>query len=55
LGLSTVGVAVAVIPVAALWLANALWLGRRQERLAARELPAAGSPAAEAVRAEPAG
>jgi hypothetical protein len=33
LGLGTAGVALVVIPIAALWLANALWLGRRQEQL----------------------
>lgn len=37
LGLGTAGVAVAVIPIAALWLLNALWLGRRQEVLAAAQ------------------
>jgi AAA family ATP:ADP antiporter len=36
LGLGTTGVALVVIPIAALWLANALWLGRRQEQLATR-------------------
>ncbi|MBI1958464.1 MAG: MFS transporter, partial [Candidatus Rokubacteria bacterium] len=35
-GLGLAQVSVAAIPLAALWLANALWLGRRQERLAAR-------------------
>jgi AAA family ATP:ADP antiporter len=54
LGLNTAGVALAVIPVAAIWLGNAIWLGRRQERLAARELPAADPPTAEGVRPEPA-
>jgi hypothetical protein len=36
LELSTTGVALVVIPIAALWLANALWLGRRQEQLGTR-------------------
>jgi ATP:ADP antiporter, AAA family len=31
------GVALVVIPIAVLWLANALWLGRRQEQLGARQ------------------
>ncbi|HET7340733.1 MAG TPA: MFS transporter [Methylomirabilota bacterium] len=33
-------VSLAAIPLAALWLVNALWLGRRQERLAARHAAA---------------
>ncbi|MBO0736059.1 MAG: MFS transporter [Alphaproteobacteria bacterium] len=37
LGLGTSSVALVVIPIAALWLANALWLGRRQEQLGARQ------------------
>jgi AAA family ATP:ADP antiporter len=36
-GLGPAQVSLAVIPVAALWLVNALWLGRRQELLAARQ------------------
>jgi len=36
-GLGAAQVSVAAIPLAALWLVNALWLGRRQERLAARQ------------------
>jgi ATP:ADP antiporter, AAA family len=36
LGLGPAHVSLVVIPIAALWLVNALWLGRRQERLAAR-------------------
>src|SRR4029077_4876876 len=35
LGLGASHVSVAAIPLAAIWLVNALWLGRRQERLAA--------------------
>ena len=46
-GLGPAQVSLAVIPVAALWLVNALWLGRRQERLAARQ--AAAPPAHDAV------
>jgi AAA family ATP:ADP antiporter len=38
-GLGTTGLALTVIPVAALWLLNALWLGRRQELLAATQGP----------------
>jgi len=34
-GLGAAQVSFAAIPLAALWLINALWLGRRQERLAA--------------------
>ena len=36
-GLSTAGVALVAIPIAALWLLDALWLGRRQELLAAEQ------------------
>ena len=35
IGLGAAQVSFAAIPLAALWLINALWLGRRQERLAA--------------------
>jgi AAA family ATP:ADP antiporter len=37
-GLGAAQVSFAAIPLAALWLVNALWLGRRQERLAARQV-----------------
>jgi AAA family ATP:ADP antiporter len=37
LGLGTAGTAMVAIPIAALWLFNALWLGRRQELLAAAQ------------------
>jgi len=37
LGVGVAHISFAAIPLAALWLVNALWLGRRQERLAARE------------------
>ena len=36
-GLGTAGTALVAIPIAALWLFNALWLGRRQELLAAAQ------------------
>jgi ATP:ADP antiporter, AAA family len=45
LGLAAAQVSFAAIPLAALWLVNALWLGRRQERLAA-ERHAAPAPIA---------
>jgi AAA family ATP:ADP antiporter len=48
-GLGAAQVSFAAIPLAALWLVNALWLGRRQERLAARQTASAnvtGSPRA---------
>jgi AAA family ATP:ADP antiporter len=35
LGWSLAEVALLAIPIAVLWLVNSLWLGRRQERLAA--------------------
>jgi AAA family ATP:ADP antiporter len=37
LGLSAAPLALVVIPIAAVWLVNALWLGRRQQQLAAEE------------------
>jgi AAA family ATP:ADP antiporter len=36
-GLGAAQVSFAAIPLAALWLVNALWLGRRQERIAAQQ------------------
>jgi len=36
-GLGTAGTAFVAIPIAALWLLNALWLGRRQDLLATRQ------------------
>jgi ATP:ADP antiporter, AAA family len=36
-GLGPVQVSMAAIPLAALWLVNALWLGRRQAQMAARD------------------
>jgi ATP:ADP antiporter, AAA family len=45
-GLGTAGTAMVAIPIAALWLVNALWLGRRQELLeAAQELEPQPPPA----------
>jgi ATP:ADP antiporter, AAA family len=35
-GLGTAGVALVALPVSAIWLGNALWLGRRQKTLAAQ-------------------
>jgi AAA family ATP:ADP antiporter len=35
-GLGTAGVALVALPVSALWLGNALWLGRRQKAMASR-------------------
>ena len=37
LGLGTAELALVAIPIAALWLVNGLWLGRRQELLATRQ------------------
>jgi ATP:ADP antiporter, AAA family len=42
LGLSLTGVSFVAAPMAAVWLAISLWLGRRQSRLAAAESSAAG-------------
>jgi AAA family ATP:ADP antiporter len=36
-GLGTAGTALVAIPIAALWLLNALWLGRRQDLLATQQ------------------
>ena len=36
-GLGTAGTALVAVPIAALWLLNALWLGRRQELLATEQ------------------
>ena len=40
LGAGTADLALVAIPIAALWLLNALWLGRRQERMAEARAPA---------------
>ncbi|HEY3066645.1 MAG TPA: MFS transporter [Methylomirabilota bacterium] len=56
LGLGVAQVSFAAIPLAALWLVNALWLGRRQERLAARQTVApetTGSPRTVATSPSP--
>jgi ATP:ADP antiporter, AAA family len=56
-GMGLIGMAWLAVPVALLWLANGLWLGRRQERLAAASAPPAiaqTSPGADAfVAARP--
>ena len=45
-GLGSAGVALAALPVSAIWLVNALWLGRRQKAMAASgDAHAAGSAA----------
>jgi AAA family ATP:ADP antiporter len=55
LGLGTAELALVAIPFAAVWLVNALWLGRRQDLLAAQLALAPGDPpAAVLVTAEPA-
>jgi len=46
LGLSLGAIALAAAPLAAVWAALALWLGRRQERAAARTSPPELQPAA---------
>ncbi|MFT4174223.1 MAG: Npt1/Npt2 family nucleotide transporter [Rhodocyclaceae bacterium] len=43
LGFGTVGVALVAVPLSALWLFNAVWLGRRQDQLVRRQ--AAEAPA----------
>ncbi len=49
-GLGTAEMALVAIPLAGLWLVDALWLGRRQERLAA-EQAAVAVPAPQPVKA----
>ncbi|MGI8673157.1 MAG: NTP/NDP exchange transporter [Luteitalea sp.] len=44
-GLTLSGIAFAAVPVSALWLVNAFWLGRRQERLAEAQALPPTSPA----------
>ena len=44
LGLGMAEVALVVIPIAAVWFINGVWLGRRQELLAARQRAAAEPP-----------
>ena len=46
IGFGTTGLAIAAAVLAALWLANGLWLGRAQDALAARQSRTAGSAAA---------
>jgi AAA family ATP:ADP antiporter len=54
LGLGASELALAAIPFAGLWLVNALWLGRRQDVLAARQAVAPDAPAAGLATARPA-
>jgi ATP:ADP antiporter, AAA family len=44
LGMSTAGLALVAIPIGAVWLVNALWLGRRQDLLAAQQSVAPEAP-----------
>jgi len=44
LGLAMTGVAIVAVPISIAWLLNALWLGRKQERLAQAETDTSGSP-----------
>jgi AAA family ATP:ADP antiporter len=53
LGLGTVGVAVVVIPIATVWFLNALWLGRRQEVLAAAQRGLPERPKGSRAAADP--
>jgi AAA family ATP:ADP antiporter len=50
-GIGLIGMSWMAVPIALLWLANGLWLGRKQEKLAAAAPPtpvAAGTPAPDA-------
>ncbi len=54
MGAGPVGVAVAALPISALWLANALWLGRRQKAMATTAMATTATTAtAAAVGIEP--
>jgi AAA family ATP:ADP antiporter len=54
-GLGTAGVALVAIPIAALWLVNALWLGRRQELLATAQAAEFGPRSVGPATPEPVG
>jgi AAA family ATP:ADP antiporter len=53
LGLSTTGLALVAIPIGVLWFINAIWLGRRQDVLAARQTIAADAAGDALLGAEP--
>ena len=53
-GLGTAGTALVAIPIAALWLLNALWLGRRQALLATEQAAEFGPRSVGSVTPEPA-
>jgi AAA family ATP:ADP antiporter len=56
LGLGTADLALVAIPFAAVWLVNAMWLGRRQDLLATQQaLVPDDPPASVLATAEPAG
>ena len=50
MGLGTVGVSVAAVPIAALWLANGWWLGSRHDALAAERGRDADEPESQGAR-----
>jgi len=54
-GLGTAGVALVAIPIAAVWLLNAVWLGRRQELAAAAQEVEPEPRPVRSVRPRPAG
>ena len=45
LGLAMTGISIVAVPISIAWLLNALWLGRRQERLAREETSVSPIPA----------
>jgi AAA family ATP:ADP antiporter len=51
LGMSTAGLALVAIPIGAVWLVNALWLGRRQDILAVRQAAVPAAIPAKATQA----
>jgi len=44
LGLAMTGISIVAVPISIGWLLNALWLGRKQERLAREEAETSVSP-----------
>src|SRR5262249_48060103 len=46
-GLAMTGISIVAVPISIAWLLNGLWLGRKQERLAATEIRVLPLPVAE--------
>ena len=50
-GIGLIGMSWLAVPVSLVWLVNGMWLGRRQEKLAAAAAPPATAPAVAATDA----